>query len=167
MKAELEKQLVEKYPKILQDYRGDKMVTCMHWGLECGEGWYELLDKCMEKLQYFCDLCLYKNGVEVQIVANQIKEKFGTLRFYYTTNQATDVESRIIDNIVSAAEQASERTCEVTGKDGNLCVKGGWYKTLCYEEARKQQYKASDPDLEGYWQFKDEKKDQNDDNKSR
>jgi hypothetical protein len=156
MNKELESKLVEKYPKILKDYGGDMRQTCMAWGLECGEGWFNLLDNCMNKLQYFCDLCS-KDDREVQVVANQIKEKYGTLRFYYTSYGANDVESRIIDNIVSAAERASERTCEVTGNDGASCSRGGWYKTLCYEEARKQGYTANDEGTEEWWQIKDKK----------
>ena len=57
MKYETELELVKKYPKILRDYRGDPMQTCMAFGIETdGDGWNDLLDKCMEKLQYFCDL---------------------------------------------------------------------------------------------------------------
>ena len=156
MEKELELKLVEKYPNILRDYGGDMTQTCMAWGICTDAGWYNLLDNCMNKLQYFCDLCS-KDGRVVQVIANQLKEKYSTLRFYYTIEGANDVESRIIDNIVSAAEMASERTCEVTGKDGTSCARHGWYKTLCYEEARKLGYIACDEGTEEYWQTKDKK----------
>ena len=32
MNEDLEKKLVEKFPKLYRDYHGDIMVTCMGWG---------------------------------------------------------------------------------------------------------------------------------------
>jgi len=159
MNQELELKLVKKYPKILRDYKGDPMQTCMAWGADHDSGWYELLDKCMEKLQYFCDICS-KDGREVQVVANQIKEKYSTLRFYVSVYGANSIENDIIDDIISEAESASARTCEITGKHGEPCKRGGWYKTLCYEEARKLGYVACDSGTEEYWKKKDSKEEE-------
>lgn len=157
MKKEIEIELVKKYPKILRDHGGDPMQTCMAWGIETDDGWYELLDKCMEKLQYFCDLCT-KNGNPIQVVAHQIKEKYGTLSFYYGGEGGTKIDWDIIDDIISETERCSAQTCEESGKHGYICSKGGWYKTLSYEEARKLGYKACDPGTEEYWVSKDVKK---------
>ena len=157
MKSELELELVKKYPKILRDYKGDMMQTCMAWGMECDDGWYKLLDKCMEKLQYICDLCS-KDGREVQVVANQIKEKYGTLRFYVSVYDANEIENDIVDDIVNDAERTSSRTCEVTGEYAEPCKRGGWYKTLCYKQARALGYVACDEETEKYWKTKDENK---------
>jgi len=157
MKQELELKLVKKYPKILRDYKGDPMQTCMAWGVDTEEGWFDLLDKCMEKLQYFCDLCT-RNGSSIQVVATQIKEKMSTLSFYYSGEGGTKIEWNIIDDIISEAEHRSSSICEVSGEHGVTCSKGGWLKTLCYEEARKLGYKACNSDTEKYWQEKDEGK---------
>jgi hypothetical protein len=155
MNEKLEKELVVKYPKILQDYKGDMKQTCMCWGLECDDGWYDLLDKCMSKLQYFCDICSEKSGKEVQVIATQIKEKFGTLRFYIKTHGANDIENKIIDDIIDKAESDSAHICEITGKDANVCHRGGWYKTLSYKEARERGFVACNEDVEKYWKRKD------------
>ncbi len=162
MKSELELELVRKYPKILKDYKGDTMQTCMAWGMECDDGWYDLLDKCMEKLQYFCDLCFYKSRVEVQVVATQIKEKYGTLSFYTSVYSDNNIERNIIDDIITEAEIRSAHTCEVTGKDGTVCKRGGWYRTLSYEQARKDGYAACNESTEAYWKEKDAKGEKND-----
>jgi hypothetical protein len=154
MKSELELELVKKYPKILRDYKGDMMQTCMAWGMEHEGGWFKLLDKCMEKLQYFCDICS-KNGEEVQVVATQIKEKYGTLSFYTSVYGATSIENNIIDDIITEAEIRSAHTCEVTGKEGAICKRGGWYRTLSYEQARKDGYVACNESTEAYWKEKD------------
>lgn len=67
----------------------------------------------------------------------QIKEKFGTLRFYY------DGGDKVIDRIVSMGERFSESTCEYCGKPGKL-RQGGWLKTLCDEHAEGLKYKKAE-----------------------
>ena len=75
-----EEELLKKYPKIFRQKDLSMQQTCMCWGMECGSGWYPIIDKLCEMLQWDID----KNGYP-QIEATQVKEKFGTLRFYYTT----------------------------------------------------------------------------------
>jgi len=157
MTEELQLKLVEKYPKILRDFRGDPMHTCMAWGFECDSGWYKLLDECMAKLQYFCDKVSTPDN-EVYVNADQIKEKYGTLRFYYHVVGANSIENDIIEDIVNQAERESGHTCELSGERGVPCKKWGWYKTLSYEEARKNEYVACDLETEEYWKTKDQKK---------
>jgi hypothetical protein len=94
--------------------------------------------------------------VLVQVVANQIKEKYGDLRFYVSVYDADNIEDRIIDDIIYEAERKSRNTCEVTGESGVLCKKGGWFKTLRREEARKYGYVACCEETEKYWKHKDE-----------
>ena len=68
----------------------------------------------------------------------QIKEKFGTLRFYY------DGGDDQVRGMVDFAEYLSSKTCQETGESGDLCVKAqgfAWYKTLCPERAEKYGYK--------------------------
>lgn len=156
MKTELEMELVKKYPKILKNYKGDPLQTCMCFGMECGDGWYKLLDDCMNKIQYFCDVCS-KEGEEVQVVADQIKEKFGTLRFYISSYCSNDIQNDIIDDIVAEAERQSEHICEETGEMGSVCKRGGWLKCLCRKKARELGYVACDEETEKYWKSKDDK----------
>jgi len=162
MNEELELQLVKKYPKILRDYKGDIMQTALYFGCQHEDGWYNLLDKCMEKLQYFCDLCSTDDR-EVQVISTTIKEKYGTLRFYVSVYGANSIENNIIDDIINQAEAESARTCEMSGKHGEACKKGGWYMTLSYEEARKLGYVACNESTEAYWKEKDAKGEKNDD----
>jgi len=60
----------------------------------------------------------------VQVTVDQIKEKFGTLRFYYTGGDD------YIDGLVSMAEAMSSVTCESCGNPGKS-TGGGWIRTLC------------------------------------
>jgi hypothetical protein len=160
MNKELELELVKKYPKILRDYKGDPMQTCMAWGMEFDDGWNDLIDKCLHKLQYFCDLSS-KDGETVQVIATQLKEKYGTLSFYFTGEGGKREDWDIIDDIITEAEIRSAHTCEVTGKEGTVCKRGGWYRTLSYEEARKDGYVACNESTEAYWKEKDKKGEKN------
>jgi len=63
-----------------------------------------------------------------QVTLDQVKEKFGTLRFYYTGGDD------YISGMVTMAESMSGVTCEECGKPGER-VGGGWITTLCEEHA--------------------------------
>ena len=77
MDKELEKILVDKYPVIFREYGGDVRKTCMGWGMSCGDGWFTLLDDMCGDIK---DIIGRKN---IKVIAHQVKEKFGGLRFYY------------------------------------------------------------------------------------
>ena len=118
MNKDLEKKLVEKFPIIFEEMYGNPKETCMAWGIECDDGWYNII----ETLCYLIDSEVKEGCPEV--VALQIKEKFGGLRFYYRGG------NDITDAYVEFAEGMSYRTCEYCGKPGKE-TKGGWIKTLC------------------------------------
>jgi hypothetical protein len=136
MKNELESRLVEKYPGIFRDYGGDIRKTCMGWGFSHGDGWYDLIDKMCE------DITNLAKDTGIEIVAEQVKEKFGGLRFYYYTSytgerddKIKEIEQKISDRI-NQAEAESYKTCEVCGKPGKPNSKG-WITTLCKECEKK------------------------------
>lgn len=64
--------------------------------------------------------------------ASQIREKFGTLRFYLTSG--TNGMYAIVDK----AERQSSVTCEICGKPGKLRGQG-WYYTRCLPCWKKEQ----------------------------
>jgi len=67
-----------------------------------------------------------------QVVATQIKEKFGNFRFYY---QGGD---DYIRGIVSMAEAMSALTCEECGHPGKKRNRKHWFLTLCDKHAEEQ-----------------------------
>lgn len=158
MSPEKQQALFDKYPEIFRERVLSPQETCLCWGLECDSGWYDLIDALCEALTYtyITGLKVGEEFVEVKppkVVATQVKEKFGTLRFYYrlefaedftklceTNDEARKIADRYtayFDGIVHMAEILSGRTCEITGAPGEICVRNGWYKTLCKEEAEK------------------------------
>jgi hypothetical protein len=79
---------------------------------------------------------------DVKVVIRQIKEKFGTLRFYVEATGPEDF-AEDIEQIASWAELSSENRCVITGKPGTL-DNAGWVLTLCDEmqALRKRDHKA-------------------------
>jgi hypothetical protein len=118
MKKELQLELVKKYPNLYKDFGGDMRKTCMAWGLECGDGWYKIIDELSAKLE------------PLGVVAAQVKEKFGGLRFYINSG------SEEAYKLISKAESESFKTCESCGNPGQRRG-GGWVKTLCEDCDKK------------------------------
>lgn len=81
----------------------------------------------------------HKNVYPPSIKIDQIKEKFGGLRFYYSGGD------KQIAGMVRFAEHLCERTCEVSGEKGELCARGGWLKTLSASTREKDVYKDYKP----------------------
>lgn len=86
---------------------------------ECQSGWYSLIQQCDIEL----------TALDPDYKPAQIKEKFGTLRFYFDTRDEIRDEMQAI---VNKYEKISAVTCEMCGEPGTLCnPRGYWYKTLC------------------------------------
>jgi hypothetical protein len=142
MKQELDKQLCERYPKIFVNRHADMMTTAMCWGFEHGDGWFNIIDQLCANIQHHIDYS-HKNhmwdlqwnqehpkdqrsvrDIVPQVVATQVKEKFGTLRFYY------DGGDDQIFGMACMAASMSAVTCEECGSPGKQRG-SGWIYTAC------------------------------------
>ena len=194
MKQELDKLLCEKYPKMMVNRNKPMQETCMCWGFECGDGWFNILDQLMGNIQHHIDwkekqkrwameynematqakagnFDLFEASMKAlpndeykekrlaeivagdfrevpesihQVTLDQVKEKFGTLRFYYSGGDD------YISGLVSMAESMTAVTCESCGNIGESRG-GGWIHTYCEtcEEARELARKKQDEE----WEF--------------
>ena len=124
MKQELEDSLSKKYPKLFVNIDADMTTTAMCWGFECGDGWYNIINTLCANIQNHIDWKNKKEIVVPQVIVDQVKEKFGGLRFYYEGGDD------VIDGMVRMAEGMSEVTCEICGKPGES-QGSGWIRTLC------------------------------------
>jgi hypothetical protein len=111
--------------------------TTMCWGFECGDGWFNILNQLMGNIQHHIDWKEKQGKPVPQVTLDQVKEKFGTLRFYYTGGD------EYIRGMVTMAEAMSGTTCESCGNPGEQ-TRGGWIKTICQpcEDKRAAQYAA-------------------------
>lgn len=128
MSPELDALLCEKYPKMMVNRNLPMTETAMCWGFDCGDGWFEILNQLMGNIQHHIDWRNKKEEVVPQVTLDQVKEKFGTLRFYYSGGDD------VIDGMVRMAESMSGVTCEICGSPGQRRG-GGWITTLCKEHA--------------------------------
>lgn len=194
MKDELDKQLCEKFPKLFKDRYAPMNSTCMCWGFDHGDGWYNIIRALCSNIQHHVDWkrknratalrynrCLkralsgdtagltwyYSRGEagitpwtikyverdiqeasyrEVpdavhQVTVTQVKEKLGTLRFYYSGG---DDE---IYGMVRMAESMSAVTCEECGSPGKV-RSGGWLRCLCDAHTKGTHVSDEDESIE-------------------
>ena len=115
MNPDLQKQLYSKYPKIFVDKDKSMQETAMCWGIETPDDWYDIIDTLCHALTYTYSTSLdidkedaerlsinpirfreedcYIYSVECpQIIAEQVKEKYNTLRFYFRLENNEDVK---------------------------------------------------------------------------
>jgi hypothetical protein len=141
MDDKLQAKLIKKFPKILKAKK-KSMSPFSAYGVECDDGWYDMIFNLCTELQTLCD----SNGT--QVTALQIKEKFATLRVYISIDDgATDAQYKAqykaINEIMNKYDDISRKTCEVTGNVGCLYKRGFWVKTLCVESAILLGYKLA------------------------
>jgi hypothetical protein len=101
--------LLDKYPKLFSNKQ--------FFGFECGDGWYDILDN-------LCGAIKEHTYDGDDLYVDQVKEKFGRLRFYLSR------EDDVIHGMVTLAEYMSGHTCEMCGERGTMSTKG-WMVTLC------------------------------------
>ena len=171
MKKELDEALCAKYPLIFKDRHADMRTTAMCWGLDCGDGWYNIID-------VLCGL-LTSDYRHAETDYKSIKDKLGKPRWEFDKKIVTQENideskakmeeetakvsvavqvkekfgglrfyvNRATDkhwNFISFAESMSYRTCEECGAVGKTYT-DGWHKTLCdihaAMEGRTEEYK--------------------------
>lgn len=126
MRIELEQKLKDKYPMLMADLLNPDVTmqySCMFWGIECGDGWFDLIDELCSKLEQM-NVELASSGAGY-IKCSQVKEKYGTLRFYV----CGDYPDSTYD-LISEYEDKSGHVCENCGAPAK--TEGGfWLTTLC------------------------------------
>lgn len=184
MNAELDKKLVQKYPKLFAQRNLPMSQTAMCWGFQHGDGWFHIIDNLCGLIQSHIDhsakvrkeaiaynkmlddakkgkwgrfneyykaflrtpndpwvaarradvatdepRIVYPEVEQVQVT--QVKEKFGTLRFYYSGGD------EYISGAVVMAEAMSGTTCETCGSPGHIRGHGYVYTACDKHEDRK------------------------------
>ncbi len=136
MTPDLNSKLVEKYPKII----GKLSYT------ECNDGWYDLIDVLCSQIQKHIDFKIQNSQLSeeeqksLQVVALQIKSKFGGLRFYVTGGDDTT------EAMIHMAESISFRICEHCSAKGKQQSLSGWIYTSCnpcFEKRTRRIYEKS------------------------
>ena len=124
MNEKLEEYLIEKFPHY---YDGERLMQFSH-----GDGWFLIL------LQL--SMALEKADPQHIVKPIQIKEKFGSLNFYYAID-GTPIDLNItafdhkISAIINEHTKKAGETCELCGSVDDVergAPEGGyWIRTLC------------------------------------
>ena len=111
MRQKSQDKLFIKYPELFRQKDLTPQETCMCWGIQCGDGWYDIIDILC------CEIQRYINNKKIkQPEIEQIKSKFGRLRFHIRGRD------EYIDGLVRMAEQLSVRVVETAEKQNNFNV---------------------------------------------
>jgi len=146
MNTKLEDSLVQDFPDIFRDWQGDPAQTCMAWGVECPAAWEPAIRAaCQEITAQVRRVNSQYPTLEFCVIADQVKEKFGTLRFYWHSEWANFPQAVLpehqeamhqahhcIDGAVAVAERITSLVCGDCGTPnsrpaipqawGNCCV---------------------------------------------
>ncbi len=121
--------LYKDFPKLYKGHAKSPKESSMSWGFSCGDGWFNLIHTLSAALENHMS---EQPGLDIEAV--QVKEKFGTLRFYIDGGDA------YAEELISEAARQSSLICEDCGEPANLQRHGGWFATLCRLCAFKRGY---------------------------
>lgn len=126
MNAENTCRLIEQFPSL---YGGSNLSAgeqSMAFGFSCGDGWFELIYALSQQIHTY-----NLEHPEAAVIAVQVKQKMGTLRFY------VDIFVPEVEDLIEQAVTQSAITCELTGRPGVRCQRRGYLQTLCLEKAQE------------------------------
>lgn len=101
----------------------------MHWGFQCGDGWFNLIRGLCLIIDSYAKYVNYdnaKNNLPLfypKVI--EVKEKFGALRF------SCSPSDNYIGGAIVFAELMSQITCEECGLPGRKDLVGNWIRVLC------------------------------------
>lgn len=97
-----------------------------HWGrwIDCEAGWFPLIVELHGQLL----------ELDPNYVVRQVKEKFGSLRYYAGSSTTDPVAQQRFSTLLEIAERFSTTVCEVCANPARLSVSNDsepWHKTIC------------------------------------
>ena len=113
-----------------------KMFAQPYGGFAVNAGWWPIIERLCANIQNHIDWRVKQGQDIAQVEVDQIKEKFGGFRFYYSGGDAE------ISGMVRMAEAWADVACDECGAFGKR-RSGGWIRTLCdhHEEERQERIK--------------------------
>lgn len=171
--AKYGEEFMSRFPILFQHRNKSMSETCMCWGIAAPMGWYYILEQLCTVLEFYN--MEFKDKYGIAIVADQVKEKFGTLRFYYTVMTvdkdgkvvsrladdecvtteenrrqiATSYLEMLADKYIGEAESLTFNTCAKCGvplDEKNKVETQGWITYICKECDRKILNNEADED---------------------
>jgi len=148
----LDADLCKDFPALYRDRNAPMQRTAMCWGFSCGDGWHGIIRALSAGIAHALSPHVSGGGMKAGpggyyecgfiVVVDQVKEKYGTLRFYYHSEPKPGVLAESVDEeyayrvlgeiegMVAMAERMSSITCENCGNQGTTNSEG-WLSTEC------------------------------------
>jgi hypothetical protein len=141
MDFEKQDKFFKRFPDLFIERNLPATQTGMCWGIDTGDGWFDLLWGLCERLETFKGLRF-----------TQVKEKFGGIRVYYRLESKPQSffcglnsrskrkirrEHKRINYLIEQAENTSYKICEFCGKNADGKSNGYWDPTSC-EDCRNK-----------------------------
>jgi len=123
--SEKYEQMMKQFPHLYADRNASMQVTCMCWGIDCGEGWHDIIRDLSAELEAM--ILKLPPEAQEQVKASQVKEKYGGLRFYMTAS--TDE----MEKAIGRASRKCSTICEDCGQPGKNEELFGWWRTRCHD----------------------------------
>lgn len=146
------------FPRLYRDVKNER--SCMKWGFQCNDGWFELLYKLSADIEAEAKALGINQDSDAWPKVLEVKEKYGLLKFYCYAGENHDLDLvpevtgqlisfRPMPNIQSIraliknAEKASASICECCGCPSKLRI-DGWWRVICDKcEAERRERRIS------------------------
>ena len=112
MRSELEQRLFTDFPHMFRT-RLDPYYPLSSWGVECDDEWFELIYELTRQIHDYIQDKPELRDLQV----NQIKEKFGTLRYYVRPRD--EYIGELIDRAREASARLQENASPCAGDQGD------------------------------------------------
>lgn len=120
-------ELIDRYPALYRLANAPSVQPCEPfacYGFTVGDGWFSIIDRLSAKL-----------AVDPNLVAVQVKEKYGVLKFYIDAidgaPEPDSVLAKRLDAERLAASNESKRTCEICEARGRHIERSKWWSVRC------------------------------------
>lgn len=112
MSPENTQKLFDTFPHLYRGRNKSAQESSMHWGFECGDGWFDLLWSLSQAIEDEAR----KLGLDAQSESwpevSQVKQKAGSLCFYL------EHAAPAMEALIEEANKVFRQTCEVCGAQG-------------------------------------------------
>lgn len=111
MNSELTEKLYADFPYLYRGHVKPPEQSSMCWGFECGDGWFMLIHNLSLELTEHLER---HPALDLEVV--QVKRKFGSFRYDVVGGD------EITEKLINDSRERAKHICELTGKEGRLCV---------------------------------------------
>ena len=109
MRKELQEKLEKKWPKLFGQKNMSEFQSCMHYGLEIGDGWYDLFDVMCGSIQDYVNQKQASDPKFLQPELAQVKEENAKIRAE-TDARIAEMQAKFDSQMATLLAAVKEKT---------------------------------------------------------